>query len=294
MLSTRAGVLCPIRGRVSLGQARKTKKKHSRCGVDPVLTATILYNAITRDYSQSLSSTAKEPTVARQTQNFLANIGKVTSAAQLVNNSQLYNYVLTAFGLQDMGYAKALITKVLNGGASANGFAQSLNDPRYIALVNAFDFAANGTSTTSNTTSQQTVVNAFTEQTLENSTAQENPGAQMALYFKRMAPQITSPYSILADKTLLQVFETAYSLPQTLSLQSIDVQANEVSQLLDVNKLQDPTYLNNFIERFTATYDAQNPPGSASTTPTNALMVTQPGISSNLLMSLANLKLGGS
>jgi hypothetical protein len=242
-----------------------------------VLTATILYNAITRDYSQSLSSTASEPTVARETQYFLANISKVTSAAQLVNNPQLYNYVLTAFGLQDMSYAKAL-----------------LNDPRYIALVDALDFAVNGSSTTSSTTAQQTVVNAFYEQTLESNTAQENQGAQMALYFRRMAPQITSAYSILADQTLLQVFETAYNLPATFSEQNINVQATEVSQLLNVSKLQDPTYLNSFLERFTASYDAQNPPGSATLTPTNALMVTQPGISQDLLMSLANLKLGGS
>ncbi len=55
-----------------------------------MLTATILYNAITRDYSNSLSSTAKEPVVARNTKYFLANIGKITSASQLVNNSQLY------------------------------------------------------------------------------------------------------------------------------------------------------------------------------------------------------------
>jgi len=259
-----------------------------------VLTATILYNAITRDYSQSLSTTAKEPTVERETQYFLANIGKVTSAAQLVNNPQLYNYVLTAFGLQDMSYAKALITKVLNGGASATGFAQSLHDPRYIALVDALDFAVNGSSTTSSTTAQQTIVNAFYEQTLESNTAQENQGAQMALYFRRMAPQITSPYSILADQTLLQVFETTYNLPVTFSEQNIDVQASEVSQLLNVSKLQDPTYLNSFLERFTASYDAQNPPGSTVLPPTNALMVTQPGISQDLLMSLANLKLGGS
>jgi hypothetical protein len=262
--------------------------------VDIVLTATVLYNAITRDYSTSLSSTAKEPTVARETQYFLANIGKITSASQLVNNSQLYNYVMTAFGLQDMSYAKALITKVLNGGASSTGFAQSLNDPRYIALVDAFNFAVDGKSTTSSSTTQQTTVNNYYEQTLENQTAQENQGAQMALYFKRMASQITSPYSILADQTLLKVVETAFNLPASLSTENIDTQASEISQFLDISKLQNSTYLNQFLERFTASYDAQNPQGTISATPTNALLVSSPGISSSLLLSLANLKLGGS
>lgn len=260
-----------------------------------MLTATVLYNAITRDYSASLATTAKEPIVTRATQNFLASIGKVTSASQLVNNSQLYNYVMTAFGLQDMAYAKALIVKVLNGGASSSGFAQTLNDPRYIALVDTFNFAVNGASTTSSTTAQQTTVNNYYEQSLENQTAQENQGAQMALYFKRMASQITNPYAILADTTLLKVFETTFNLPTSFSQENIDTQAQTVSQLVNVSKIQnDPTYLSQFLQRFTASYDAQNPAGTSTAPPTNALLVTSPGISSSLLLSLANLKLGGS
>ena len=258
-----------------------------------MLTATILYNAITRNYSSSLSSTAAEPAVKIATKNFLANIGNVTSAKELVKDSNLYNYVMTAFGLSDMAYAKALITKVLEGGTSSSSFAASLNDPRYLALASAFNFQENGAATTSSTTTQQTTVNNYYEQTLETNAAQENQGAQMALYFQRMAPNITTAYSILADKTLLKVVETAFNLPSTLSLENIDTQAKEISQLLNVSKLQDPTYLHNFIERFTASYDAQNPLGQ-SPTPTNAMLVSSPGISQNLLLSLASLKLGGS
>ena len=186
---------------------------------------------------------------------------------------------MTAFGLSDMAYAKALITKVLEGGTSSSSFAASLNDPRYLALVSALNFQENGAATTSSTTAQQTTVNNYYEQTLETNAAQENQGAQMALYFQRMAPNITTAYSILADKTLLKVVETAFNLPSTLSLENIDTQAKEISQLLNVSKLQDPTYLHNFIERFTASYDAQNPLGQSST-PTNAMLVSSPGISS--------------
>jgi hypothetical protein len=201
---------------------------------------------------------------------------------------------MTAFGLSDMTNAKALITKVLQDGTGAKSFAASLNDPRYMELAKAFNFQANGTATTSNSSNMTTTVNNFYEQTLENNTAQENQGAQMALYFQRMAPNITSADSILADKTLLQVVETAYSLPNTLSLESISVQAQEISSLLNISQLQNPTYLQTFLNRFTASYDAQNPTGGVSTTPANALLVTSPGISSSLLLSLANLKLGGS
>ncbi len=259
-----------------------------------MLTATQLYNAVTRTGSNFASSVATEPAVKQQTNYFLANIGSVTSAKQLVNNSKLYNYVMNAFGLGDELNARALITKVLEGGTGSGSFAASLNDPRYSALAAAFNFNENGTATTQSETTQQTTVSNFYEQTVENNVGQQNQGAQMALYFKRMASQITSPYSILGDQTLLKVFETAFNLPTTFSLGNVDTEAKTVGQLLDISKLQDPTYLQKFIERFTASYDAQNPMGGNSSSPTVALLVSQPSISQSLLLSIANLKLGGS
>jgi len=44
--------------------------------------------------------------VAQQTKYFLANIGKVKTVNDLINNSKLYTYVMTAFGLSDMMNAK--------------------------------------------------------------------------------------------------------------------------------------------------------------------------------------------
>jgi hypothetical protein len=259
-----------------------------------VLTATQLYNAVTRSGSSYASSVASEASVKQQTNYFLANIGKVTSAQQLVNNSKLYNYVMNAFGLGSQINEKALITKALEGGPGAGGFAASLNDPAITALVTAFNFKENGTTTTSSESVQQQTISSFYEQTLENNIGQQNQGAQMALYFKRMAPQITSPYSILGDKTLLKVVETAFNLPSSLSLESVDTQASEIGQLLNVSQLQNPTFLQKFIGRFTASYDAQNPTGGSSAPPTVAMLVSQPGISQSLLLSIANLKMGGS
>lgn len=259
-----------------------------------MLTASVLYQSITRNYTGSLNTVASEPEVKRETAYFEQNIGKITSASQLVNNSRLYNYVMTAFGLSNMTNAKALITKVLESGTGSKSFASSLNDPRYTALASAFNFEANGTATTSSSSTISTTVANYNEQILENNTSKENPGAQMALYFQRMAPSITDVYSILGNETLLKTVETAYDLPSSLSLEPLSVQAQTISQNLDVSKLSNSAYLQKFLNQFTATYDANNPAGSTSGPPANALLVTSPGISSSLLLSLANLQLGGS
>jgi hypothetical protein len=259
-----------------------------------MLNSTLYYTMLTRDYSKTLANTAAEPTVQRQTAYFQANIGKVKSVDDLLNNGKLYNYVMTAFGLSDMTYAKGLIRQVLTGGVSSSkSLANTLNDPRYKALATAFNFAANGAATTSSASTVQTTVSNFAEQTLETNVGKTSPGAQMALYFQRMAPSIASAYNILGDKTLLSVVQTAFGLSASMSQQGIDQQAQTIGKLVNIADLQKPAYLQKLIERFTANYDVNNP-STTSTTPTNALEISSPGISQSLLLSIASLPQGGS
>ncbi len=128
-----------------------------------------------------------------------------------------------------MAYAKALITKVLNGGASSAGFAASLNDPRYIALVDAFDFAANGATTTSSSssTAQQTTVNNYYEQTLETNTAKRIKARKWRFISSAWRPNHQSLQHSCRQDAAATSFETAFNLPTTLSLENIDIQANK-------------------------------------------------------------------
>jgi hypothetical protein len=260
----------------------------------PMLSTTAYYLALTKNLPKSQAQVAAEPQVQTATQYFEANIGSVKTASDLVNNSKLYNYVLTAFGLSDMSYAKSLITKVLEGGVSSStALANTLNDPRYKALATAFNFAANGTATTSSSTTVQTTVNNYVEQTLENNVGQQSPGTQLALYFQRVAPTVTNSFGILADAKLLTVVQTALGLSPDMGNENIDVEASQLSSLVNVSDFQNPAKLTSFIERFTTNYDLNN---TTTPTPQNALMVTAsstPGVSSSLLLSLSNLKLGG-
>ena len=69
---------------------------------------------------------------------------------------------------------------------------------------------------------------------------------------------ITSAYSILADKALLQVAQTALGLPTSMSNADIDVQANMITKKLKIADLQDPEKLKKFLARFSAMYDINN------------------------------------
>jgi len=259
-----------------------------------MLDSTSYLNYITKNYSTSLEQAGASASARQATAYFLANIGNVKTIDQLLNNSRLYNYVMNAYGLADMINAKGEVKQVLEGGVSnSKALANTLNNAQLKALATAFNFVANGTATTSSTSLQQQTVQGYEQQALETQVGQNSPAVQMALYFKSQVSNITSAYNILADKTLLQVVETAYNLPQTLSLEGIDTQAQEINNVLKISDLQNPQKLQNFLDRFTSVYDAQNQT-DGPTTPSSAMQVTSPGISQDLLLSLANLKLGGS
>jgi hypothetical protein len=211
--------------------------------------------------------TAAEPVVKSATAYYEANIGGVTSIQDFVDNYRLLSYALDAYGLGDQINAKALITQVLEGGVSnPNSLANTLSDSRWRAFAAAFDFANRGASSISSANAVQTTTSDYIEQQLESDQGAENVGVQLALYFQRVAPTVSSEYGILADPNLLEVAQTIFGLSAATSAENIDTQAQTLSRLMPISDLQDPAKLRQLTERFTAMYDATYGPGSGATT----------------------------
>ena len=288
-----------------------------------VQSTTSAYLSVATNIAAQQNATAGQADVKTATAYYLANIGKVTTVSQFVNNYQLFSYAMKAYGLEDMTYAKGLMIKVLNGGvASSTALANTLSDPRYKAFATAFDFAGQGTAATQATAATSGASAKYIEQTLEDDQAKTNQGVANALYFKRNASSITSIYGLLADPTLLSVVETAYGISSTLGESDIDTQAAVLGKLVNVSDFQNSTKMESLVERYTAAYDANNASSVsnvllADTTNTvgsildaangvsttyaagsvlnlfNSTSSGQVGVSSNLLLSLAKLPKGG-
>ena len=199
------------------------------------------YMTIASNLSRYQTMTADDPTVAQATNYFRAKIGSITTPAQLVNNTRIFNYVMNAFGLGNMTYAKSLIQKVLEQGTtSPTALANTLNNPNILALAQAFNFQDNGASTTQAAAATTDVVNQYVMQTLEASQGQQNPGVQLALYFQQNASKITDGYSILADKNLLTVVQTTLGISPYTAAENIDLQARQLDKLLNYYRFSEP------------------------------------------------------
>ncbi len=261
-----------------------------------MLSTTAAYLSISTNLAKQQAATASDPQVKNDTAYYLANIGKVTSIAGLVGNYRLFTYAMKAYGLEDMDYAKGLMTKVLEGGTtSSTALANTLTDKRYLAFAKAFDFASEGTSATQATAATTGTTAKYIEQSLEDTQGTQNEGVQLALYFTRNASSVTNVYGLLADTSLLKVVETAFGLPASATA-DIDAQAATLSKLVKMSDLQDPAKVQKIAERFTAMWDLDGNNTSsdvANITQIFAASSSSSGFSSDLLLSLQGLKLGG-
>ena len=230
-------------------------------------TTTAGYLAVTQNLTRYQAMTAAEPAVKTATAYYEANIGNVASIQDFVGNYRLLSYALDAYGLGDQINAKALITKVLEGGVSnPKSLANTLSDSRWKAFAAAFDFVGPVASSVSSTSAVKTTTADYVEQQLESDQGAQDVGVQLALYFQRVAPTISNEYGVLADPNLLEVAQTIFGLSPATSATNIDAQAKALSQLMPISDLQDPKKLQQLTERFTATYDLTYGPGSGATT----------------------------
>ena len=261
-----------------------------------MLSTTASYLAVSSNLTRMQAATAASPQVKTDTAYFLANIGKVTSVADFVGNYRLFSYAMKAFGLEDMNYAKGLMTKVLDGGVTSSTALANTLGANYKAFATAFDFAGQGTNVTQTAAATTAVVSKYVEQSLEDKEGTQNQGVQLALYFTRNASSITNLYGLLADKNMLKVVETAFGLPSSTSA-DIDSLEKTLSSYVSVSDLQDPTKVQKIAERFTAMWDLDG--NNTSTDVSNISQIfaassSSVGVGADLLLSLQGLRLGGS
>lgn len=257
-----------------------------------MLSTIASYKMITRDMAKSIERVELQALVERETTYFLENIGEIKSAREFTENTRLFNYAMKAFGMADMAYAKGLMIKAMDQGIDADdALANRLTDGRYREFVETFNFNRHGEDTTLFDKVRQPVVDRYVRQTLEEQAGEQNEGVRLALYFERKAGSIKNVYSILADKALGQVVRTALGIPEAAATGDLDAQAAMIEKRLDIEDFQDPEKVSEFLQRFSAMWEINNPSNPVQT---QLVSLIQPagsfGISVDTMMAIANLK----
>lgn len=252
-------------------------------------------------YTSAFAGDAKADPAAIKAEStyFQDTIPKIQTLSDLLADKRITTYLAKAYALPANMQTPDAIKQILTSDVSdPKSLVNQPGNESMRAMAAAFNFDTKGAVSAQATTQAQFAKDIpitsqlYMQQQLEQEVGNDSAGARLALYFKRIAPTIKSVYDILADKALLQVVQTALGLPAASSQASIDAQANQITQKLNLADMKDPKKLDQFIVRFSALYDVQNQ--SAQQDPVVSLFSgsasDQGGFSMDLLSSLQTFK----
>ncbi len=177
------------------------------------------YKIYANNMARTLQRVSAEPVVSREAQYYQNNIGSVKSVSDFVKNFNLFSYAMQAYGLQDMTYATAFMTKVLQSNLSdSSSFVNTLTDPRYKAFAEAFSFTSTGgvanSAITQSTDQEADTLGLYTQ----NSSLSSDSASTEAQYYKTTIGSITSVDQLTSNSRLLNIVYAAYGLnPSTTS-----------------------------------------------------------------------------
>ncbi|MDQ0319390.1 hypothetical protein QO002_001528 [Pararhizobium capsulatum DSM 1112] len=259
----------------------------------------ILLTAKSYVVAKSQFGTADDKTKATEESKYYSStMEKVESLDDFLSNKRLVDFVLVANGLDpdkvEPGYLRKMFESDLD---DPKNFVNTEPDTRYRELVASFNFNTEGQIVKPEEGIQTRrglleTQDLYYNQTLEEQEGEDNAGVRLALYFRRMAGGIGNAYDILADSALLQVIQTAFSIPEEMSSADVDVQYAYINRVLDTQDLQDPAKLEKLLVRFASLYDIDN---NSDVSPAEIIMSGSggTGISADTLLSLTQLRTGG-
>lgn len=195
---------------------------------------------------------------------FRERISSVQSVEQLIEDRELYVFVMKAFDLEDQIFGKAMIRKVLESDTNERAaLVNRLTDPRFREMHEVMGFGAEGTEN-ANTSSfiwQEQMVDRYLETKFINDVAERNASVGVVLEFRRKVADIEKPLDILKDRDTAAFIRRALGLPDAIAQLDLERQEEIITSRLDLSKLKDPIMVDKLVRKYVALSDALNPQG---------------------------------
>ena len=230
-------------------------------GQNPILAL----GSAERNQTAEVKQTAQQTDVKTVMAAFTKAVGSAKSVKDLLANPAVMNVLLTANGMTDqIGYT-ALATKVLTSNLNdPKSLANTLTDSRWKTLAQTYDFATHGLKAIQDPKVIAAVAQGYAQITWDNAQDSVTPGLSNALAFKSQASTVTSVDQILGNSMLRTVVTTALGIPQQIAFQSLSTQEQVIKNSLDIRKLQDPKFVETFVQRYLIANNAASSSGSSS------------------------------
>lgn len=204
--------------------------------------------------------------LARETAYFTENIGKITSAEELVRDRRLLKVALGAFGLEGEIDKKFFIRKVLESDPlDPKSMANRLSDPAFGRLAKAFGFGDLTGPNIARAEFAGTIVAQYRARQFESAVGEVDNSMRLAMNFRREIGAVAAGsegaawFTLLGSKPLREVVQTALGLPQEFARIDIDRQRDMIRDRMaaafgdsSIAFFREPANVERVIERFLA------------------------------------------
>ena len=173
------------------------------------------------------------PELLRDLQYFKENIGKATTAEDLVNDRRLLKVALGAFGLEDDLNKRAYVLKALVEGTDVeDSFANRMVDKRYQKLSTAFGYGNVQGARVARSDFAESILTPFKIQKFEVAIGNSDESMRLAMVFVREIGEFAASenadnsawFKIMGNPPMRQIFETAFGLPNSFGLLDVGKQ----------------------------------------------------------------------
>lgn len=206
-----------------------------------------------------------DPTNKRAEEAFLERIGQITTPKELIEDFEVYSFVMRAFDLEDQIFGKGLIRKMLESDpVEPSSLLNRLTDSRFREMHLALGFTTEEGPQTPDLTSdtfKSAIIDRFYDRQFINTNDEQNSTVGTVLEFRAKAGTLNSWFAVLKDKKLTNFFQVALGLPSEISALDLDVQKKLFEAKFDLADLADPAERERLITRYTAISDVTNPQG---------------------------------
>lgn len=203
--------------------------------------------------ARQIAAKSLEPAIRREIEDFAKGVLKAKTVDELLDNPRVTRVLLTANGLEEFANAKGLVKRALTSDPNDEtsvAVKLAATNANWLEAARTYQFSSKGVAILQKPDTIKAVTDAYAEVRWRESLDASAPGVAAALTFKEGAASIKSPFQILGNSVYRQVVTTALGLPDRIAFQSVETQARAITSRLDINKLQDPAFVDAMARRF--------------------------------------------
>jgi len=172
--------------------------------------------------------------IQRNVDGMREKLSEPLSLDDLMGDRQLLLPVMQSFGLEGEVDKGAFIRRIIEQGPDdPKGFARRLNNDDFIALARVFQPDSEGNISLSEST-VDTLINNYTEKAFQTAVGEQEPDLRLALNFEQEISDLAANsasdrsfwFKVIGSAPLMEVFSSAFILPDGFSNLDVDKQAD--------------------------------------------------------------------